>query len=225
MNAGPVADINRFFLLQVPAETDMEPLKCQFEASPLIEYVTRMPQATNPPSYIPNQRCQSNNHGIHAEQVYSAFNVRGAGVCVVDIEGAYNAGHADLPSISIPLIGGTSLHTGFGDDHGTAVLGQMVSRDNGWGITGIASAGTAKFACSGFAAPRSKSNELPSSNVFSQSLIWLARRAYCSESWANVFCSRSASGATLHLKSGVCRRLVRLISFCFTPCQVQIYPL
>jgi len=147
LNAGPVADLNRFFLLQVPAETDLEALKRQFEVSPLVEYVTRMPKAAsppNPPNYTPNQTYLSNNHGINADQVYSAFNVRGAGVCVVDIEYTYNASHADLPSI--PLISGTSLYTAFGDDHGTAVLGQMVSRNNGWGVTGIASAGTAKFA-------------------------------------------------------------------------------
>lgn len=147
LNAGPVADLNRYFLLRTPSVADLEALKRQFEASPLVEYATRMPKAVsppNPPNYTPNQTYLTNSHGIHAEQVYSAFNVRGAGVCVVDIEGAYNASHADLPSI--PLISGTSLYTAFEDDHGTAVLGQMVSLNNGWGTTGIASAGTAKFA-------------------------------------------------------------------------------
>jgi len=56
---------------------------------------------------------------------------RGNGVRIIDIEAGWHLGHEDLP--------GTSF--GFGvnwvDSHGTAVLGELVAEDNGFGATGI----------------------------------------------------------------------------------------
>lgn len=55
----------------------------------------------------------------------------GQGVRIVDIEAGWNIGHEDLPSLFF------RYGTNFGGDHGTAVLGQLVAEDNGFGATGI----------------------------------------------------------------------------------------
>jgi subtilisin family serine protease len=63
--------------------------------------------------------------------------VRGAGVWFADIEGGWNAAHEDLPGDRITHVVGQRLDGGW-QAHGTAVLGEVVGRDNGKGVVGIA---------------------------------------------------------------------------------------
>lgn len=74
--------------------------------------------------------------GIGATEVWQSKGVRGAGVRVADIEYDFNADHADLPGVTVLTVGTPTQP--FSNDHGTAVLGQLGSLDNGWGTTGIA---------------------------------------------------------------------------------------
>lgn len=147
LRPGIMADMNRYFVLHLHPATNKDYIIRQLQACPLVEHVSIMPRPVAPPlpgNYVGNQTYLDNSYGINANQVYSAYNNRGAGVKIVDIEGAFNSNHADLPAVS--LVSGTQMYTGFGNDHGTAVLGQLVSKNNGWGTTGIASASTALFA-------------------------------------------------------------------------------
>jgi hypothetical protein len=68
---------------------------------------------------------------------------RGACVRIADIENAFRRGHEDLCVIlepdNQPLFPVNSL------DHGTAVLGEIVAADNGYGWTGLAPEATAWF--------------------------------------------------------------------------------
>jgi hypothetical protein len=74
--------------------------------------------------------------GIGAEQVWSLAGARGSGITICDIEGNWNRQHEDLPS-GIPLLGGTVIDDLGWRNHGTAVLGEMVSISDARGCVGI----------------------------------------------------------------------------------------
>jgi subtilisin family serine protease len=59
-------------------------------------------------------------------------------VWFADIEGGWNAKHEDLPGERITHVAGEEIRDPSWRAHGTAVLGQVVGRDNGKGVVGIA---------------------------------------------------------------------------------------
>lgn len=76
-------------------------------------------------------------HGIDAPAAWRRGH-RGAGVWFADIEGGWNAAHEDLPGERIRHVAGTPIRDPMWRAHGTAVLGEVVGRDNGRGVVGIA---------------------------------------------------------------------------------------
>ena len=76
-------------------------------------------------------------HGIDAPAAWRRGQ-RGAGIWFADIEGGWNAEHEDLPGDRIKHVGGTKFRDPAWRAHGTAVLGEVVGRDNGKGVVGIA---------------------------------------------------------------------------------------
>jgi subtilisin family serine protease len=75
--------------------------------------------------------------GIGAVEVWDQAGAKGQGVTICDVEGAWNRQHEDLPK-GIQLLGGTMLADLGWRNHGTAVLGEMVSRADAKGCVGIA---------------------------------------------------------------------------------------
>jgi subtilisin family serine protease len=75
--------------------------------------------------------------GVGACDVWDQPGVQGQGVTICDIEGGWNLAHEDLPP-SVKVLGGTMLADPTWVNHGTAVLGEMVSVANGRGCVGIA---------------------------------------------------------------------------------------
>ena len=76
-------------------------------------------------------------HGIDAPFAWRN-GYRGAGVWFADIEGGWNATHEDLPGDRITHVAGRPINDPSWRAHGTAVLGEVVGRDNGKGVVGIA---------------------------------------------------------------------------------------
>jgi hypothetical protein len=75
--------------------------------------------------------------GINAEVAWGWPGGRGADVKLIDIEGAWLWTHEDLKE---PFFeGGTQIPDVGWRNHGTAVMGEMVGQDNGYGVIGIAS--------------------------------------------------------------------------------------
>ncbi|MCK4814870.1 hypothetical protein KA005_03795, partial [bacterium] len=74
--------------------------------------------------------------GIGAMTVWSFEGGRGEGVTICDIEGNWNRNHEDLPE-GIQILGGTQIRNLGWRNHGTAVLGEMVSIPNDVGTAGI----------------------------------------------------------------------------------------
>lgn len=76
-------------------------------------------------------------NGINAQAVWGFPGGRGANVKLIDVEGAWNWPHEDLRA---PFFqGGTQIADQSWRDHGTAVMGEMIGANNGFGVTGIAS--------------------------------------------------------------------------------------
>ena len=75
-------------------------------------------------------------NGIGAEDVWSLAGAKGKGITICDIEGNWNRKHEDLPT-GIELLGGTPIDDLGWRNHGTAVLGEMVSISDGRGCVGI----------------------------------------------------------------------------------------
>jgi len=73
--------------------------------------------------------------GVDALTAHTYAGGDGAGIRIIDIEIGWNVTHEDLDAAAnaFVIIGNS---TSF-DDHGTAVLGEMVGGDNGYGVTGI----------------------------------------------------------------------------------------
>ncbi|WP_239470323.1 S8 family peptidase [Archangium violaceum] len=74
--------------------------------------------------------------GIDARYAWTVSGGDGTGVRIVDVEGAWNDQHEDLPNFF--YVGGTEFDDSDWRDHGTAVLGVMAGARNGYGVTGIA---------------------------------------------------------------------------------------
>ncbi len=75
--------------------------------------------------------------GVNAQAVWGNPGGRGATVRLIDIEGAWLWTHEDL---KVPFFtGGTPIDDLDWRNHGTAVMGEMVGRNDGSGVTGIAS--------------------------------------------------------------------------------------
>ncbi len=80
--------------------------------------------------------------GVGACDVWNQAGAKGEKVTICDIEGNWNLNHEDLPS-GIKLIGGTPIDDLGWRNHGTAVLGEMISVPNRFGTVGICHKATA----------------------------------------------------------------------------------
>ena len=90
------------------------------------------------PDFEPQQGYleSSSGNGVNARAAWSVAGGNGSGVRVADVEYAYRASHQDL---NVSLIGPAPANqTQSREDHGTAVLGILGSRNDGKGTTGIA---------------------------------------------------------------------------------------
>jgi hypothetical protein len=76
--------------------------------------------------------------GIDANYAWTVTGGKGTNVKVVDIEGAWRTTHEDMPAMF--YTGGTQYADIAWRNHGTAVLGEIASVSNAYGVTGIANA-------------------------------------------------------------------------------------
>jgi hypothetical protein len=74
--------------------------------------------------------------GIDARYAWTLPGGTGTGVKIIDVEGGWNGSHEDLPPFF--HVGGIQYNDAGWRNHGTAALGVMVGKANGYGVTGIA---------------------------------------------------------------------------------------
>jgi subtilisin family serine protease len=135
-----IADVNLQFLLRLAPGTNVAAVIEAFNALEIVELaqgILRPGPLPVAPDFQPLQGyLQPPTGGINALATWSACGTRGTGIKVLDVECSFNPNHVDL---AVTLVGGD---LGFGgqpcEDHGTATLGILGSKDNGSGTTGIA---------------------------------------------------------------------------------------
>jgi hypothetical protein len=151
-----LADMNLYFRLEVPSGTDVAALCDELNALPFVELAEPAVRPMPPPVDLPpptpdfsSQQSydQSPPSGIGALDPAVVLGADGSGITLVDIEYSWRLDHEDLeipPSAVISA--GTPTDPFNNNDHGTAVLGEIGARKNGYGMTGGAPGTTLRVA-------------------------------------------------------------------------------
>ena len=138
-----IADMNNYFVLSVPDHKKTEDWINRLNA--LADVEMARPIYLPPPLPLPGDYQYLQGYlnpattGIDAIWAWPLGGGTGDNVTICDIELNWYNNHQDLPGFPwwIPP-GYTWGSWGYDTHHGTAVLGEMVSLNNGWGTTGAA---------------------------------------------------------------------------------------
>jgi serine protease len=146
------ADLNLYYRLQLPPAVDTEALLGELNALPIVEVAYSEPLPAPMPVVAAAPLMASPSFqgrqgylgpapdGVDASFAWTKSAGRGANVTIADIEYAWNQSHEDLGKARGALVpNGTFWDPFLSSDHGTAVGGELVADDNGFGVTGIAS--------------------------------------------------------------------------------------
>lgn len=143
-------DLAGILVADVP-ETSLQAAADALHASPLTELVYFQELTPPPPqacidiapatpSYTSLQGYRGPNPGVNMTAAWAIGPARGAGIKIADCEYGYKTAHEDLCGVIMepgqtpsPFV----AENGW-DHHGTAVLGELIGRDNGYGCTGLA---------------------------------------------------------------------------------------
>ncbi len=127
---------------------ELERIGNRLRAIPIVEWVWIETLAVPPPNDIPpttrdlepNQAYRGPDPGIDVDYAWS-IGARGAGIRLSDCEYGWDADHEDLNDIDIHIEAGQTIpswvYSNGWHHHGTAVLGETSSQDNGYGCSGI----------------------------------------------------------------------------------------
>ena len=146
------------------AEADRNALADLLHASDLVEYVAFEALAVPPPgwmagpddcfdilpatsNYFDRQGYHNGPAGLNMAAAWAHPGGRGEGITIADAEFGYRADHEDHCAV-VPEPGQTMHPTVISlgwHDHGTAVLGELVGGDNGYGVTGLVPDADAMF--------------------------------------------------------------------------------
>ena len=150
----PVYNLNNIYRLRIPKGYDVWALSAELEALPGIILARPVPKPVPlpaPPNYAScsGDTCQgylrsasSTPVGIDADYAWTQTGGDGTGVTVCDLEYGWNYNHADLTKAIGSQINPNPIFyppppPPPDTNHGTAVIGELVSDNNGWGTTGI----------------------------------------------------------------------------------------
>ncbi len=142
-----INNLNNVYRLRFTSEADIWVLAGRLEKLPYIQRAMPVPKpmALPTPSYQTNQgylySAASTPTGIDANYAWTQTGGTGSGVTVCDLEYSWNYSHLDVTPLA-----GSQINTNCAvpvtvppttNDHGTAVAGELVGLNNGWGVTGI----------------------------------------------------------------------------------------
>ena len=137
------ADKNLYYVVVLAADTDAAAVLDDLNALEIVEiaYAEPLPQ---PPPVTPNFEPQQTYldpapNGIDADVAKTRPGGRGENVEIIDIEYGWNQSHEDLSRAVGGFIPNGTYCDPFPSDnlnHGTAVLGELIASENGFGVTG-----------------------------------------------------------------------------------------
>lgn len=135
----------RWVRVGVPDGVDAAALARRLAALPAVATATVTPAPVRPPTpdltAAQGYRGAATLGGIDALFAQGVAGGLGGNVRIVDVEYAWNREHEDLSKAwgdEATLTNGVPCDPWDSDDHGTAVLGELVADDNGFGVTGLA---------------------------------------------------------------------------------------
>ena len=137
-----LADLNLYYRLNIPGVSEAESIINELNKLDIVEIAYPEPRPEEAgdiypttPDFVPYQfYLAPAPAGVDAFYAKALPGGDGTGVKIIDIELEWNETHEDLDKALGQTIGpGNSK----GGNHGTAVLGEMIAGDNGYGVTGI----------------------------------------------------------------------------------------
>ncbi|MGH9276526.1 MAG: nidogen-like domain-containing protein [Acidimicrobiales bacterium] len=140
------ADLNLYYRIQLPEGSDATAALTGLNRLPTVEvaYAAPLPSPVPvTPSFVGEQgyRTAATN-GVDADFAATRPGGKGQNVRIVDVEYSWNQNHEDLAKArqaGALIANGTASDPFNDDDHGTAVLGQLIGDENSLGVTGVAS--------------------------------------------------------------------------------------
>ncbi|MEA1981414.1 MAG: S8 family serine peptidase, partial [candidate division Zixibacteria bacterium] len=140
-----LADLNSYYFVNVQNTIEAENLINNLNDLNYVEiaYFEPTPEPAGDidpptPDYQPNQDYrEAAPAGVDADYLNTLPGGNGSGVKIIDIEGGWQDTHEDLDKAFGGLIAGEMLSDPSWTNHGTAVIGEMIAGDNGYGVTGI----------------------------------------------------------------------------------------
>ena len=141
-----LADLNAYYRIDVQSVSDAEMLIGDLNEIDEVEiaYYQPAPELAGffSESFVPNYQGfqdyrEAAPTGVDADFANGLTGGDGAGVKIIDIEGAWRSTHIDLTAAIGSHIAGTEIADLSWRNHGTAVLGEMIANDDGHGVTGI----------------------------------------------------------------------------------------
>jgi hypothetical protein len=157
----PAPDLNLYFRVTLPPGADADRAIRELQQLPNVEAAYLAPRpaplAAAPDYSLPpagpvapyQQYLDAAPQGIGARLARGLAGANGAGITVCDVEYSWNAAHTDLPAVTLYGPNFYDPFTGIQadpDNHGTAVMGVLGSKNNGGGSTGIAYDASVAFA-------------------------------------------------------------------------------
>ena len=170
--------MNLFFYVSVPDAEKAWEIVSLLNRLPVIDTAYMQAKPVNPaasttPDYENEQDYldPSALGGIDANFAWGVAGGTGIGVQIIDLENGWNLNHEDLPA-GISLLFGTNSTDPANFNHGTAVAGEMVSIQDGHGMSGIVYDATLNVV-SWFSAPSSTAINQAVSNLNAGDVILL----------------------------------------------------
>ncbi len=144
-----IVDLRTHFIVEVPAGVSAQAMIDALNTLPEVEMAQPYPLPVAPPvvgEYQDQQKYwRTANAGLGFDDVKWWKGGTGKFAKIADAEYSFNKDHADLPAVTNVVNNGIEIPGGT-DDHGTAVLGQLVSKADGIGTTGAAWEASIAFA-------------------------------------------------------------------------------
>ena len=139
-------DLSQYLRFRVPAGLDADALIARLKGLDAVESAAPAPRPVPPPatpSFTGSQgyRTAAASGGVDADYAQGLTGGKGENVRIVDVEYNWNRLHEDLSkarAAGSTLTNGVPCDPFASNDHGTAVLGELVGDANGIGVTGLA---------------------------------------------------------------------------------------